>query len=73
MDIERVESSMKKFLSDNCVDTNATVLQNSRTFLDHASNVFKDSIVLYETRDDMERMSPGAADTNSFSNRPTPS
>ena len=34
MDIERVESSMKKFLSDNCVDTNATVLQNIRTFLD---------------------------------------
>ena len=32
MDIERVESSMKKFLSDNCVDTNATVLQNIRTF-----------------------------------------
>ena len=26
MDIERIESSMKKFLSDNCVDTNATVL-----------------------------------------------
>ena len=32
MDIERVESSMKKFLSENCVDTNATVLQNIRTF-----------------------------------------
>ena len=32
MDIERAESSMKKFLSDNCVDTNATVLQNIRTF-----------------------------------------
>jgi len=39
MDIERIESSMKKFLSDNCVDTNATVLQNIRTFLDHAPNV----------------------------------
>ena len=40
MDIERVETSMKKFLSDICVDTNATVLQNIRTFLDHVSNVF---------------------------------
>ena len=71
MDIERIESSMKKFLSDNCVDTNATVLQNIRTFLDHVSNVFKDSIVLYETRDDMERMSPDAVDTNAFSNMVT--
>ena len=71
MDIERIESSMKKFLSDNCVDTNATVLQNIRTFLDHVSNVFKDSVVLYETRDDMERMSPDAADTNAFSNMVT--
>ena len=35
MDIERIESSMKKFLSENCVDTSATVLQNIRTFLDH--------------------------------------
>ena len=60
MDIERIESSMKKFLSDNCVDTNATVLQNIRTFLDHVSNVFKDMVVLYETRDDIERMSPGS-------------
>ena len=51
MDIERIESSMKKFLSDNCVDTNATVLQNIRTFLDHVSNVFKDMVVLYETRE----------------------
>ena len=25
MDIERIESSMKKFLSVNCVDTNATL------------------------------------------------
>ena len=56
MDIERTESSMKKFLSENCVDTNATVLQNIRTFLDHVSNVFKDQVVIYETRDDMERM-----------------
>ena len=71
MDIERIESSMKKFLSDNCVDTNATVLQNIRTFLDHVSNVFKDMVVLYETRDDMERMSPDAVDTNAFSNMVT--
>ena len=40
MDIERIESSMKKFLSENCVDKNATVLQNIRTFLNHVSNVF---------------------------------
>ena len=32
MDIERIESSMKKFLSENCVDLNATVLRNIRTF-----------------------------------------
>ena len=71
MDIERIESSMKKFLSDNCVDTNATVLQNIRTFLDHVSNVFKDMVVLYETRDDIERMSPGSVDPNAFSNMVT--
>ena len=73
MDIERAESSMKKFLSDNCVDTNATVLQNIRTFLDHVSNIFKDQIVLYETRDDMERVPPGAVNTNTnaFSNMVT--
>ena len=50
MDIERAESPMKKFLSDNCADTNATVLQNIRTFLGHVSNVFKGSVVLYGTR-----------------------
>ena len=71
MDIERIESSMKKFLSENCVDTNATVMQNIRTFLDHVSNVFKDQVVLYETRDDMERMAPDAEDTNAFSNMVT--
>ena len=37
MDIERIEPSMKRFLSSNCVDTNATVMQNIRTFLDHVS------------------------------------
>ena len=71
MDIERIESSMKKFLSENCADTNATVLQNTRTFLDHVSNVFKDGVVLYETRDDMERIPPDAVDTNAFSNMVT--
>ena len=50
MDIERVESAMKKFLSENCVDTNATVMQNIRTFLDHVSNVFKIEVCLYDTR-----------------------
>ena len=32
MGIERIESSMKRFLSENCVDTNATVLQSLRDF-----------------------------------------
>ena len=73
MDIERIESSMKKFLSDNCVDTNATVLQNIRTFLDHVSNVFKDMVVLYETRDDIERMSWRARSNRLYyDRRPTP-
>ena len=71
MDIERIESSMKKFLSENCVDTNATVLQNMRTFLDHVSNVFKNEVCLYDTRDDMERLSPDAVDTNAFSHMVT--
>ena len=47
------------------------MLQNIRTFLGHVSNVFKDQIVLYETRDDMERIAPGAVDTNAFSNMVT--
>ena len=34
-------------------------------------NVFNDQVVLYETRDDMERISPGAVDTNAFSNMVT--
>ena len=71
MDIERAESPMKKFLSENCVDMNATVLQNIRTFLDHVPNIFKDQIVLYETRDDIERIPLDAADTNAFSNMVT--
>ena len=60
MDIERIESPMKKFLSVNCADTNATVLQNTRTFLDHVSNAFKTEVCLYGTRDDVERLSPDA-------------
>ena len=35
MDVERMESHVAKWLSDNCVDTNATVLQNARSFMDH--------------------------------------
>ena len=31
MDVERMESHVAKWLSDNCVDTNATVLQNVRS------------------------------------------
>ena len=30
MDIEKVEASAQRWLSENCVDTNATVLQNVR-------------------------------------------
>ena len=60
MDIERIDSPMKKFLSENCVDTNATVMQNIRTFLDHVSNVFKNEVCLYDTRDGMERLPPDA-------------
>ena len=58
MDVERTESHMTKWLSENCVDTNATVLQNLRLFTDHISNVYKDKIAVYETRDDMERLPP---------------
>ena len=67
MDVERMESHVAKWLSDNCVDTNATVLQNVRLFMDHVSNVYKDKIALYETRDDMERLPPDAANPNAFS------
>ena len=41
MDVERMESHVVKRLSDNCVDTNATVLQNIRLFMGHVSNVYK--------------------------------
>ena len=69
LDIERTESHVAKWLTENCVDTNATVLQNVQHFLDHVSNVFKNKIALYETRDDMERMSPDAANPNAFSDK----
>ena len=62
---------MTKWLSENCADTNATVLQNSRLFMDHISNVYKDKIAMYETRDDMERLSPGSANPNAFSDMVT--
>ena len=67
MDVKRAESHVAKWLSDNCVDTNATVLQNVRLFMDHISNVYKDKVAMYETRDDMERLPPGAANPNAFS------
>ena len=47
MDVERMESHVAKWLSDNCVDTNATVLQNARLFMDHVSNVYKGKVALY--------------------------
>ena len=71
MDVERMESHVAKWLSDNCVDTNATVLQNIRLFQDHVSNVYKDKVALYETRDDMELPPPGAANPNAFSDMVT--
>ena len=71
MDVERMESHVAKWLSDNCVDTNATVLQNIRLFQDHASNVYKDKVALYEARDDMERLPPGAANPKAFSDMVT--
>ena len=71
MDVERMESHVAKWLSDNCVDTNATVLQNIRLFQDHASNVYKDKVALYETRDDMERLPSDAANPNAFSDTVT--
>ena len=71
MDVERMESRVAKWLSDNCVDTNATVLQNIRLFQDHASNVYKDKVALYEARDDMERLPPGAANPKAFSDMVT--
>ena len=61
MDVERMESHVAKWLSDNCVDTNATLLQNVRLPMDHVSNVYKDKVAMYEMRGDMERLSPDAA------------
>ena len=69
MDIERLESHVSKWLSTNCVDVNATVLQNVRLFMDHISNVYKEKVLLYETRDDMERILPDAPNPNAFSDR----
>ena len=71
MDMERMKSHVAKWLSDNCADTNATVLQNARLFMDHVSNVYKDKFAMYETRDDIERPPPGAANTNAFSDTVT--
>ena len=67
MDVERTESRMTKWLSDICADTNATVLQNVCLFMDHISNVYKAKIAMYETRGDMERLPPGSANPNAFS------
>jgi len=58
MDVERMESHVAKWLPDNCVDTNATVIQNVRLFMDHVSNVYKDKVAVYKTRGDMERLPP---------------
>ena len=60
IDFERLESHVSKWLSTNCADVNATVLQNVRLFMDHISNVYKEKVLLYETRDDMERILPDA-------------
>ena len=47
MDVERTESHMTKWLSENRADTNTTVLQNGHLFMDHISNVYKDKIAMY--------------------------
>ena len=49
----------------------ATVLQNARLFMDQASNVYKDKVALYETRDDKERLPSDAANPNAFSDTVT--
>ena len=43
INVERMESHVAKWLSENCADINATVLQNVRLFMDHVSNVYKDN------------------------------
>ena len=50
MDVERMESHVAKWLSDNCADTNATAFQNVRLFTDHASNAYKDKVALCARR-----------------------
>ena len=35
--------------------------------MDHASNVIKDKVAMYETRGDMERLPPDAANPDAFS------
>ena len=68
MDIERAESSMKKIFQR----TSATqTLRCCKTLeiswiMCLTSNVFKDQVVLYETRDDIERIASDAVDTNAF-------
>ena len=47
------------------------VLQNVRLFMDHASNVYKDKVALYETCDNMERLPSDAANPNAFSDAVT--
>ena len=39
--------------------------------MDHALNVYKDKVAVYETRDDMERLPPDAANPNAFSDTMT--
>ena len=67
MDVERMESHVAKWLSDNCADTNATALQNVRLFMDHVSNVYKWKAALCETRGDMGRLPSDAANPTAFS------
>ena len=71
MDIERIESSMKSSFPRTVPTQTLRCCKNIRTFLDHVSNVFKDQVVLYETRDGMERIAPDAVYTNTVSNMVT--
>ena len=67
VDIERLESHVAKWLATNCIDIEATVRQNVRHFLGNVSNIFKEKVTIFETRDDMERMLPDAANPNALS------
>ena len=68
-DFEKIESGVAKFVETNCVDVDATPLQNVTCFLAHCANVYKVHVATFDTRDDMERFEPSASNPNAFSER----